>query len=208
MVIFGWLSRFTILGIKVDECSGCGMTCEHVVGRKTNWGHVFWFPVLFLGFSHGMACTTCRAWTGIPWAQVRAAMKSGSLPLDRLRANAPEVLAAVAGENEPPVHPALYDNLLVNPKRGPWDLYLKLWPVLAAIAVVAVLGNAILVPPRVLPSDAKGVATAHTCWEDTDGTILGCRLATGELEGATGGHEVTCFFVEPVTADTRMRCGD
>ena len=134
LVIFGWLRRFTILGIKLDECASCGQVCEHVVGRKTNWGHVFWIPVLFLGFSHGMICSTCGVWTPLGWQSVRAAMKLGVLPLDRPRPNAPAMLAAAAAqEGEPPPHPAaVFDRLIVNQKRGPWDLYLKAWPVLLA----------------------------------------------------------------------------
>ena len=34
--IFGWLRRFTILGLKVDECSNCAQVSQHVVGQKTS----------------------------------------------------------------------------------------------------------------------------------------------------------------------------
>ena len=82
--IFGWMRRFTVLGVKVDECEKCGQVGQHVVGRMTYWGHLFWIPVVLLGFNHGMACPNCHAWTGIRWRRVRSAMKTGSLPLDRL----------------------------------------------------------------------------------------------------------------------------
>ena len=75
--IFGWLRRFSVLGVKADECATCGQVSQHVVGRKTHWGHLFWIPVLFLGFTHGMVCSSCGAWTGIPWRQVKGAMKTG-----------------------------------------------------------------------------------------------------------------------------------
>jgi hypothetical protein len=38
-VNFGWVRRFTVLGVELDECSACGQGCEHVVDRETNWGH-------------------------------------------------------------------------------------------------------------------------------------------------------------------------
>ena len=80
MVIFGWLRPFTILGLKVDECANCGQVCNHYVGRRVTWGHVFWVPVLFLGFSHGMMCSICGAWTSLSRATVRNAVKTGSFP--------------------------------------------------------------------------------------------------------------------------------
>jgi hypothetical protein len=206
-VIFGWLRRFTVLGMKLDECAACGQVCQHVVGRKTNWGHVFWIPVLFLGFSHGMICSVCGTWGPLPWRSVREAMKSGVLHLDRARPHAPALLAAaVADEGKPaPTVAAVFDRLLVNPKRGPWDLYLKAWPVLAA---------ALLVLGAVTPKPATTAAgtgttlsqpvygTAHQCWEGSDGSVSGCRLANGSIEGFTTGTPITCYFYEPLSATT------
>lgn len=211
LAIFGWLRRFTVLGIKLDECANCGNVCEHVVGRKTNWGHVFWIPVLFLGFSHGLICSTCGAWNPLSWQSVRAAMKSGVLPLDRPRPNAPALLAAAAAqEDEPALQPAaVFDRLLVNPKRGPWDLYLKAWPVLVAALLVATA-----FAPKT-PAAAGGGDTvsqpaygaAHQCWEAPDGSINGCRLANGSVEGLASGTPITCYFDEPLPAsNTTLRC--
>lgn len=212
MIIFGWLRRFTVLGVKLDECANCGHLCEHVVGRKTNWGHVFWIPMLFLGFSHGMICSTCGAWTSLSWQSVRAGMKSGILPIARPRPNAPALLAAAAAENgEPAPQPAaFFDRLLVNPKRGPWDLYLKAWPVLAAALLV--VGA---VAPRT-PAGAGGsdnpvsqpaYGAAHQCWEAPDGSINGCRLANGSVDGSASGMPITCYFDEPLPAgETTLSC--
>ena len=222
-IIFGWLRRFTILGIKIDECTNCGQVCQHVVGRKTNWGHLFWFPVLFLGFSHGMLCSTCGTWTPLPWQSVRAAMKLGVLPLDRARPNGPALLAAAAAESgEPPLHPsAVFDRLLVNPKRGPWDMYLKVWPVL--VAAIWVIG---VVSPRTsttyaggttpysqpasngsLSSSISAYGPAHACWEALDGSVNGCRLASGAIMGVASGTPMTCYFKEPLSAsDTSVHC--
>lgn len=206
LVIFGWMRRFTILGIKVEECAQCGQVCEHVVGRKTNWGHVFWIPVLFLGFEHGMACTTCQAWTGIPWREVRGAMKSGVLRLDRPRPNAPALLAAAAEAGEPPLHPAVvFDRLLVNPRRGPWDLYLKAWPVLVAALLVTGGVNAATRPSSSASPSTPSATGAHQCWEAADGSIAGCRMNSGVMMGDASGTPITCYFTEPLTADT-LRC--
>jgi hypothetical protein len=215
--IFGWLRRFTVLGIKIDECQTCGRVCEHVVARKTRWGHLFWIPVLFLGFEHGMACTACASWTPIPWQSVRAAMKSGLLPLDRRRPNASAALAAEGVHDDSSVIPslAMFDRLLVNPKRGPWDIYLKACPVL--VALILVIGA---VSPRTsasgtgVPSNganttlyAPAEGPAHTCWQAPDGTVTGCRLANGSLMGYTTAAPITCYFFEPLPASaTSVSC--
>ena len=226
-VIFGWMRRFTVLGVKLDECQTCGQVCEHVVGRKTNWGHVFWIPTLFLGFAHGMVCTACSAWTPLPWRTVRAAMKTGVLHLDRSRPHASAALAAgrasdgvdatTADASLVPSR-AMFDRLLVNPKRGPWDLYLKAWPVL--VALLMVIGT---VAPRTSAS-SPGVGTttgasttwtqpdvgpAHTCWQAADGSITGCRLADGSLMGSTSPWTMTCYFTEPLPpTTTSLSCAD
>jgi hypothetical protein len=204
LVIFGLLRGFTVLGIKLDECPQCGAFCEHVVGRKTNWGHIFWVPFLFLGLTHGMACSACRHWTGIPWRTVRAAMRTGTLPLDRPRPTAQAMLAAQAAEaGEPPPHPAaVFDRFDVNPKRGGWDLYLKAWPMIVA-ALIAIGALA----PRTAPSQAASHSAPHQCWEAADGSITGCRMADGTVEGETTGTPTTCFFDEPLpSADVTLRC--
>lgn len=219
MIIFGWMRRFTILGVKLDQCETCGRVCEHVVGRKTNWGHVFWVPVLFLGWEHGMACTTCHSWTGIPWQQVRAAMKTGSLRLDRSRPAGAELVRTGAGEGLPPVHVgAVFDRLLVNPKRGAFDLYVKAWPVIVSVLVLAgAVSSASKAPPTYGSSaptyggapalyDVPGQA-GHQCWADPAGAINGCRLSTGAIYGSASGTPITCYFVDGdlATADT-IRC--
>lgn len=167
-----------------------------------------------------MACTSCHAWTGIGWRQVRAAMKSGFLHLERPRPNAPALLAAAAEEaGQPPVHPSLvFDKLLVNPKRGPWDLYLKAWPLMVAVLIAA--GS--LSPRSTLATEPGGYSSgsgagtlvvapaygdAHVCWEATDGTIRGCRMSTGTIVGTATGSTVTCYFTEPLSStETTLRC--
>jgi len=189
VIIFGLMRRFTILGIKLDACTSCGRECDHVVGRKTRWGHIFWAPVLFLGWEHGMLCSSCGAWTGIPWRQVRAAMKSGELRLDR-------------------PHGFLHDRFMVNPKRGAFDLYTKAWPLLAVGVLVLVgLSSALKAGPsdggRAIPAASAAPTVratprppAHVCWEAADGTLNGCRLSSGSIVGSATGSMVTCFFFD------------
>jgi hypothetical protein len=195
-IIFGLLRRFTVLGMKLDECATCGNLAEHVVGRKTAWGHIFWLPVLFLGFSHGMICSACGTWTGLSFGDVRAGMKTGKLSRNASRATSTLLPASERAASTPPL-----DTLVVNPKRGFWDFYLKAWPVL--VAGLLVLGT---LSPKTPASAGSVGATdsyngaAHTCWMATDGTISGCRLADGFIEGQAVGTPITCYFNEPLPA--------
>jgi hypothetical protein len=213
-LIFGWMRRFTVLGIKFDECTACGQVCEHVVGRKTNWGHVFWMPVLFLGFEHGMVCSTCGTWTGLPFGEVRDAMKTGRLAIDRQR---PHAIAALAADGVALVDStAAFDRLLVNPKRGFFDLYLKAWPALVvALIVIGMVSPSSRASTASSTVPASGLSTvgssaqgaSHVCWEATDGSVTGCRLADGSVMGTTTSHVITCYFNEPLAATaTSLRC--
>jgi hypothetical protein len=203
VIVYGWRRTFTVLGLEIEECGQCGLTCQHVIGRKVHWGTLFWLPILFLGFAHGMICTSCGHWTGIPFLRVRDAMRTGALPLDQLRPHAQEVLAASAEEGQPPLNANhVYDTMAVNPKRGAWDLYLKAYPfIVVGIVAVVVGANALKPPPP-----PTVVVPPHTCWADSTGTINGCRMASGEVVGTSTGNEVTCYFVEPLTEETDLTC--
>lgn len=136
MVIFGWMNPVTVLGWKNDEC-GCGVIGTHEVVRKTYWLHVFWIPVLLLGFRHGMICEACGTWTGLSFLQVRSAMKSGQLPLDRARPSFATLRPELADEfGRIPSVAQYFDPLTVYRKRGAFDLYLKVWIGLALVVLV------------------------------------------------------------------------
>lgn len=207
MIIISWMTRFTVLGVKIDLCARCGRACEHVVGRKTRWAGIFWLPLLFLGFEHGMICATCGFWTGIPWRQVRGATKSGFLPLPRSRPGALELLAAAAPENEPPLSSqAVFDRMAINPKKGPWDLYLKAWPLLVA-GIIALGVITPMVSPKTSVASGGSTDTPHTCWLDTDNTLAGCRLDNGTIQGRSTAFPTTCYFTEPLLdRQTTLRC--
>lgn len=168
MIIWGWLRRFTILGVKLDDCASCGQVGRHVVGRKTTWGHLFWLPLLFLGFRHGMLCEACGAWTELSWRKVRTGMKSGSLPLDRPRPNAPAALVAAGADGwAPPLSPDVLDRFVVNPDRGPWDLYGKVWPVaVAALVLIVAFFPRSTSTSLADPKATRGTASTAQGWAD------------------------------------------
>ena len=206
MVIYGWTRQPTILGSKVDQCTQCGLTGPHYLIRKTWWVTIFFVPLLFLRFQHGMACANCGLWTGIPWRQVRRGMKDRRLPLaGRKRPDALDVRERVADETgHRPSEAELYDTVEVNPKRGFWDLAVKVWPV-AVVALVAVIAIGAAMPPGPKPPPAKR-PTAHACWYQ-DAGISGCRYDSGTMEGYAIGTEITCYFFEPLpTGEWNLSC--
>jgi hypothetical protein len=165
--------------------------------------------VLFLGFSHGMLCPTCGAWTGIPWKTVRESMKTGVLSIDHARPHAEAHLESLISPSGFVPKPAeVFDRFTVNPKRGFWDLYLKAWPVL--VAVVILIG-AFAPKPNTQAANGGGAPTsdgpAHQCWEASDGSINGCRLSNGSMDGVATGTSLTCYFNEPLpTGNTTISC--
>jgi hypothetical protein len=140
VVIFGWLKRVTFLGSKLDQCQNCGVVGDHYLVRNTYWGHVFWVPLLLIGFRHGMACGNCGAWTGISMFAMRKGMRDRVLPLARVRPALGEMQQAILDETyRRPTEAELFDRVGVNPKRGLFDLYFKLWPLLVLALVVAIV---------------------------------------------------------------------
>ena len=209
MVIWGWTVQPTILGSKLDHCATCGQTGQHLLVRKTTWGTLFWIPFLLVRFQHGMACGNCGAWTGIGFRTMRRAMKGGELALPgRSRPNTLDLRDKIWDETgRRPSEKELYDTVEVNPRRGPWDMALKVWPVLVALLVVAVVVAAML-PPAPKPAPAR-LPTAHLCWLDDEGFINGCRNDDGSTDGTPFGRETTCYYVEPLpTGDVSIFCPD
>jgi hypothetical protein len=209
VIIFGWTIAPTILGSKVDQCATCGVTGPHMLIRKTWWATVFWIPLLLMRFQHGMACANCGAWTGIGFRTMRQAMKTRTLPLPgRTRSNTLDIRDQIAEETgHRPTEKELYDTVQVNPKRGPWDLAVKVWPILV-LAVVAflVIGAMLPSPP---PAATPGRPVAHTCWLDNSGYVSGCRNLDGSMEGYAIGTETTCYYAEPLpTGDYTLYCPD
>ena len=203
--IFGWMRRFTVLGAKLEDCSNCGQVCEHIVGRRRHWGHVFWFPVLFLGISHGLICSNCGAWTSLPWQAVRTAMKTGTLHFSNGRGHTrrpswrpwpvkvsrpqfpgrvrpPGRQSQARAMGSVPQGVAGRDRPTAGRRR----------PVTSPDGRPAPGGrwNSALSQPASDP--------AHQCWAATDGSISGCRLVNGSVQGDATGTPITCYFTEPL----------
>jgi hypothetical protein len=113
---------------------------------------------------------------------------------------------------------ALFDPVVVNRDRGPFDKYLKVWPFLAGAVLIFGMAQ----PPRPVSSTqgvypppvtnqnqapAGAVGNAHTCWA-VSGTIYGCRRtgSTTMLFGTTTGAQVTCWFYEPLQPNQYASC--
>jgi hypothetical protein len=140
VVIWGWTRIPTFLASKLDECGTCGVIGHHHLVRKASWFTLFWAPVLLLWVSHGLWCNNCGAWTKLSYRQVRGAMKSGTMPLDRARPKFAERRPGMADSwGRMPSVAAYFDPVHVNPKRGASDVYLKVWLVAVVVLVGLVL---------------------------------------------------------------------
>jgi hypothetical protein len=129
----------TFLASRLEECSNCGEIGNHWLVRKTTWFTLFWVPVLLVWVSHGQVCGNCATWTGIPYTQIRAAMKTGTLHIEKKRPNfAARRTEMVDNWGRLPSEQSMFDPLHVNPKRGLSDLYLKVW-IIAVVAIVALV---------------------------------------------------------------------
>lgn len=113
----------------------------------------------------------------------------------------------------------VFDPIVKNPKRGFFDAYLKVWPVLAALVLVVSASqsgsatgstgsNGYPLPTGATPPAGLS-GTAHTCWA-TGSTIYGCLDNTSSrmLFGTQEGTRVTCWFVEPLDPSESVRCSN
>jgi hypothetical protein len=195
VIIWGWLSRPILLGAKADLCPICQQVTTHGIYRLTSWGHIFWFPFLPYRIRHVLLCSGCGREQKLGWRQVRAGIRSRNLPLGA-RPGFREWAMEVFNETNRMPNERELDAVEVNPKRGPWDLWLKAWPMLVVVLIVAVAASSALRPPV---SAAPVVApTGHACWQDRNGEILGCQMQDGTVVGSDDGAVITCYFVEPM----------
>jgi hypothetical protein len=148
VIIFGSYRGVTELAMKNDECANCGAIGVHHIVRKSYWIHVFWVPVLLVWVRHGMICAGCGEWTGLSFMTVRNAMKTGGLPLERARPNFAANRHQMADElGRLPNAAQVFDKLTINPRRGGFDLYLKVWLVAAALVLLLLIVVIIVYPP-------------------------------------------------------------
>jgi hypothetical protein len=204
VIIFGWARKAIVLALKRDLCPKCGQVGNHAILRATTWVELFWIPVLPIWISHRLMCLGCGADRPLGWRRVRAALKTGRLPLDARPGFRDYARAQFEEVGRSPQESEL-DPIQVNPKRGPWDVWLKAWPVV--VTALVILSVVTARPTAAVP--AAPIAAAHTCWLDTDGSISGCRLGSGAIDGYAIGRETTCFFTEPLpTGGYTVRCRD
>lgn len=206
MIIYGWLGRPTILGTKNDLCATCGVAGPHAIVRIVRWVTLFWAPIVPIWISHKLISGNCGAQTKLGWRQVRAGLRSGTLPLPH-RAGFDAYAQQMHDETYRRPAESEFDVVTKNPGRDAWDLYLKAWLILVAVLVLAVVFL-----PRSSPVPANQptpthVVIDHTCWIAANGALAGCRMADGTVVGVPEGRETTCYFLEPMpTGDVTLRC--
>jgi hypothetical protein len=205
VVIWGWLRRPVLLGAKNDLCMTCGRRTTHGIFRVVTWAHVFWFPFLPLWIGHVLLCTDCgRERQKLGWRQVRSGLRSGKLPLGP-RPEFRTWAMNVFDETGRMPQEAELDPVEPNPKRGPWDLWLKAWPLVVAGLVIAVALAGFTRPAA--PSVPVVVApSAHVCWHDRNEELIGCRMDDGTVVGSSDGYQLTCYFTEPMPTDRGLYC--
>lgn len=267
--MIGWLMRGIVLATKVEDCLACHQIVPHVIIRRTNWFTIIGLPVIFLGFSHLIVCTNCRAETPLSFLGVRRAMRSGRLPMDRTRpeyeaavreyfgagpedwvafgvpvGSSADVLRARYRELAKKLHPdaggdeaafgqmatryqtllsttgvnrqgsspdpaELFDPIIVNPHRGFFDVYLKVWPVIALVVVSAVALNPSVpgLPPAGSGAPPGHVASErHLCWS-VGSELVGCQASSGGmLFGTEAGAANFCYFTEPLIPGRPVDC--
>jgi hypothetical protein len=195
-----------VLAFKVDECERCGFVGTHALLRKTHWFTLFWVPVLPIWVSHGLACPICGLYSKVGYREVRQALQTNNLSLNRPR---PTLTAQLVEEGATSSYVAqVADNVVPNADRGLVDKYLKFWAVGAAILLVVVL----VLPrtnnvPGAVPTNDPNAVTAHTCWVTAD-TLNGCRDDDGSrmLFGTATGEQTTCYFREPLPPGGSATC--
>jgi hypothetical protein len=103
MVLFAvrWMKRVVILGVKHDECQACHRDGPHLIVRKATWLTIVWIPVVLLRLSHGLLCPVCGEDTSLGFLQVRQALKTGRLPLDRQRPRYEAAVRSLLGRTDP-----------------------------------------------------------------------------------------------------------
>ena len=207
MILWGWMRRPTILGLKMDQCDGCGAVAHHALVRSSYWFHLFWVPVVLFRLKHELVCTECADATGMSFGQARGAFKAAELPvLGRVRSAWPAIQEELwRSTGHRPTENEVFDPIVRNPRRGFFDFYVKAWPALVA----ALLLFAILMPRQLaaVTGQPEQYGSPHTCWSDTaTGDLVGCRLANGTIKGHQGPVTFTCYFDEPMRANVEYMC--
>jgi hypothetical protein len=216
MIVYGWTRPTILLAVKNDLCATCSVAGPHAIVRRVHWASIFFVPVLPFWMNHRLVCGSCGAETKLGYRQVRAALKSGNLPLPP-RSNYPAFAKALFDANERRPAEREFDPIERNPNRSGWQTYGRLWTVVAGlVAVLFVVAMVTYQPsPPSAPAAAPGATPAptfddtpgHTCWLAADGSINGCEMRDGTIVGVGTGKATVCYFDEPLpTGDYSVRC--
>jgi hypothetical protein len=138
MVFYGWLRRPTVLATKNDLCATCLMMGPHAIVRFVNWIEIFFIPILPIWFSHQLICGNCGASRKLSRRQVGDALKSGRMPLPARPEHREYAKWAFQETGRSPQESEL-DPVEINPARGAWDRYLKLWLLVVPSVIVALV---------------------------------------------------------------------
>ncbi len=158
MNVIGRTSRIIPLGMKLDECASCRALAAHAVARRVRWFHVFSLLLVRLGSDHVLVCGQCGHETQLADDVASKAMREGSIQVDRDR---PAVDAAVSTRTSagvvnglPPISLQRLDPVVVRANlehrlrevvpvrlQGRQALYDRVWPAVAAVFGLAVVGG-------------------------------------------------------------------
>jgi hypothetical protein len=138
MVIYGWLRRPIILATKNDLCATCSRVGPHAIVRIVSWIEVFFIPIVPIWFSHQLICGNCGASRKLGRRQVADGLKSGRLPLPARAEHRDYANLAFQETGRSPQESEL-DPIEINPSRGAWDRYLKLWLLIVPSVIVALV---------------------------------------------------------------------
>lgn len=193
VVRLGYCLRSILLGTKIEDCDACHTIGPHLLIRRTWWFTVFGLPVALIRLNHALLCTNCQALTPVPFLVMRRALKAKSFPIAKSRPDFDDLPAADAhGISKPRAH-EVFDPVIPNPHRGPWNTYILIWPVVAAVLLMFVIGTVGRADLSTHPNLETQYGPAHTCWQAADGSVSGCRLSTGEIVGAETDTVVICY---------------
>jgi hypothetical protein len=214
LILIGVRTWIHMLGTKLEECLQCGVIGQHLLIRRSEWFTIFFIPILPLGIRYGLTCVACKKWTKIPRGQMTRGIREGRLPLDTPRPKFDATEPDYMGNK--PTAAQFLDPIVRNDKTTLSYLYMRIWPALAGVAVVAIavsVAFSIVVGSPKTPMGQKINANlesrygkAHDCW-DSGITVNGCRLQNGTQVGSQVGTLTVCYFNEPMPdADQTITC--
>ena len=88
--------------------------------------------------SHRLTCERCLTSRKLSWRQARWALQHGRMELPP-RATFPAYARAVFDETSRMPQERELEPIVKNPKRGPWDLYVRGWLVVVPSLIVGLI---------------------------------------------------------------------